>query len=378
MNDSAGTRSEIRDERRAGFSVHSIRLAWILALAYLLVVAYASLKPFGAWRMPPDEILQFLTAPWPRYITLEDIAVNVAAYVPLGFLLSAGLGARYGAAPGALAATFAVAGVSLAMEALQMFLPSRIASNVDLLTNGCGGLIGAMAAPLFAPTRLVGRRLHAWRHRVFRGGMAADAGFVIVCLWLLAQLNPVAQLFGTGEVRGVFELPVYFAHSPQRVLSTEAAVVFLNLVALGLILTALMRPAARCMTMIAVVVGAGASLKAAAAVFAKSAHPLVWLTPGVSFGLVGGGLAVYALSWLPGRARLAVAALCIVAATTAINVAPDNPYQNIPARLIAGGTSHYLSFSGIVRALSELWPLLAILYLGFALAEPRREESHKR
>jgi hypothetical protein len=40
--------------------------------------------------MPADEILYFLTAPWPRYITLEDIAVNVAAYVPLGFLLSAG------------------------------------------------------------------------------------------------------------------------------------------------------------------------------------------------------------------------------------------------------------------------------------------------
>jgi hypothetical protein len=288
------------------------------------------------------------------------------------------LGARYGAAPGALAAALGAAGLSLAMEALQMFLPPRIASNVDLLTNSCGGLIGAMAAPLFAPTRLVGRRLHAWRHRVFRGGMAADAGFVIVCLWLLAQLNPVAQLFGTGEVRGVFDLPVYFVHTPQRILSTEAAVVLLNLVALGLILTALMRPVARRTPMIATVVGAGAALKAAAAVFAKSAHPLVWLTPGVSFGLVGGALAIYALARLPVRARLALAALCIVAATAAINLAPDNPYQNIPPRLIAGGASHYLSFSGIVRALSELWPLLAILYLGFALTRPPREEPQKR
>jgi VanZ family protein len=378
MNDAVGGRSEVRDERRAGFSVHSIRLAWILALAYLLVVVYASLKPFGAWRMPPDEILQFLTAPWPRYITLEDIAVNVAAYVPLGFLLSAGLGARYGAAPGALAAALGAAGLSLAMEALQMFLPSRIASNVDLLTNSCGGLIGAMAAPLFAPTRVVGRRLYAWRHRVFRSGMAADAGFVIVCLWLLAQLNPVAQLFGTGEVRGVFDLPVYFVHTPERILSTEAAVVFLNLVALGLILTALMRSVAGRMPMIAIVVGAGAALKAAAAVFAKSAHPLVWLTPGVSFGLVAGALAIYALARLPVLARLALAALCIVAATAAINLAPDNPYQNIPSRLIAGGASHYLSFSGIARALSELWPLLAILYLGFALTRPPREEPQKR
>ena len=366
------------DPPRAGFSAHSIRLAWILALAYLLVIVYASLKPFEAWRMPPDEILHFLTAPWPRYTTLEDIAVNVAAYVPMGFLLSAGLSARHGAALGVLAAALSAAGLSLAMEATQMFLPSRIASNVDLLTNSCGGLIGAMAAPLFAPTRLVGSRLHAWRHRVFLDGMAADAGFVIVCLWLLAQLNPVTQLFGTGEVRGVFELPVYFVDTPQLILSTEATVVFLNLVGLGLILAALMRPAARRMLMIAAVVGTGVALKAAAATLAKAAHPFVWLTPGVSFGLLGGWLAIYALARLPGRARLAAAALCIVAATAAINLAPDNPYQNIPPRLIAGGASHYLSFSGIVRALSELWPLLAFLYLGFALTEPPREEPQKR
>ena len=360
------------DSSRPGFSSHSIRLVWILAAAYALLIVYASLKPFGGWRMPPDDILHFLTAPWPRYITLEDVAVNVAAYVPLGFLLSAGLSARYGAAPGALGAALAAATLSLAMEALQMFLPSRIASNIDLLTNSCGGLVGALAAPVFEPTRLLGKRLHAWRHRAFRPGMAADAGFVIVCLWLLAQLNPLAQLFGTGEVRGMFEQPVYFVHTPQRIVSTEAAVVFLNLTGLGLILTAFMRPAARNMLMIAAVVGAGAALKTAAAILAQAAHPFVWLTPGVSFGLLGGWLAIYALARLPGRAPLAVAALCIVAATAAINLAPDNPYQHIPPRLIAG-PSHYLSFSGIVRALSELWPVLAVLYLGYALAEPRRE-----
>lgn len=377
MSASPGARHSLSDPTRAGFSAHSIRLAWILAFAYLMVVVYTSLKPFGGWRMPPAEILHFLTAPWPRYITLEDIAVNVAAYVPMGFLLSAGLGARYGAAPGALAGALGAALLSLAMEALQMFLPPRIASNVDLLANSCGGLIGAMAAPLFAPTRLMGRGLYAWRHRVFRGGMAADAGFVIVCLWLLTQLHPLVQLFGTGEVRAVFDLPVYFVHTPQRILSTEAAVVFLNLVGLGLILAASMRPGARHMLMVAVVVVVGAALKTAGAIFAQAANPLAWLTPGVFFGLLGGWIAIYGLALIPGRAKLAAAALCIVAATTAINLAPDNPYQNIPPRLIAGGPSHYLSFSGIVRALSELWPLLAILYLGFALAGPQREDPSK-
>jgi VanZ family protein len=368
MSSPAGRREPEFHARAAVFSAHSVRLSWILASVYLLVIVYASLQPFRGWRWPPDEILRFLTASWPRYITLEDIAVNFAAYVPLGFLLAIGCGARYGALPGVLAAAFCAAGLSLAMEAGQMFLPSRIASNLDLLTNGLGGLFGAMAAPLFAPSAPVGSRLHEWRHRRFRQGMVADAGFVVVCLWLIAQLNPVAQLFGTGAVRGVFDLPVYLVHTPQLVVSTEAVVVFFNLAGLGLALAALARPAVRPMPMIAAAVGAGAILKTAAAALVSPAHPFGWLTPGVSFGLLGGWLALYALRRLPGRLQLAVAALCIVTATAAINLAPDNPYQDLPFRLVAGGTSHYLSFSGIVRALSELWPLLAVGYLGFALS----------
>ena len=66
-------------EARAGFSPHSVRLAWILAVAYLLVIVYASLRPFRDWRSPPEEILHFLFAPWPRYTTLQDVVVNFAA-----------------------------------------------------------------------------------------------------------------------------------------------------------------------------------------------------------------------------------------------------------------------------------------------------------
>jgi VanZ family protein len=344
-----------------------VRLARILALAYVLTIIYASLQPFLGWRMPPDEILHFFLAPWPRYVTLEDLLVNVAAYVPLGFLLSVGYGARYGAGPGVLIAAFYGAGLSLAMEAAQMFLPSRIASNLDLITNGTGALIGAMAAPLFAPSRLFGRGLHAWRHRHFKEGMVADVGFVIACLWVATQFHPTTQPFGTGTLR-LIEFPVYFAHTPQIILTKEMLVVFFNLVGLGLIISALMRPAARPMLVIAGVVGAGLSLKTFAAL-GRSANPFVWLTPGVSFGLLAGWLALYPLARLPRGAQLVLAALAILAATATINLAPDNPYQNVPPQLIAGGASHYLSFSGIARAVSELWPLLAVGYLLWALFE---------
>src|SRR3954466_1294239 len=96
-------------------------LARILAVAYFVVIAYTSLQPFSGWWIPPVEIRGFLWAPWPRYITLEDVVVNVAAYVPLGFLLARALMAKLGVRR----AVFAAAGVALLtsvlMECVQMF-----------------------------------------------------------------------------------------------------------------------------------------------------------------------------------------------------------------------------------------------------------------
>jgi VanZ family protein len=362
--------SEARD---GGFSPHSVRLAWILAVAYLLVVAYASLQPFQGWRVPPDEIRHFLGATWPHFITLQDVAINVAAYIPFGLLLSIGCGARYGPARGAIIAALAAAAVSLSMEAVQMFLPLRIASNVDLLANGLGGLLGAMAAPLLAPTRVPGVALHAARHRLFLDGIAAEIGVVVVLLWLVTQFHPTVQLFGAGNIRATFDLPAYFTHTPWLAFSGEAAVAALNLLGVGLMLSALMRDGAHRLLVTGTVIGAALAIKAfTAIVMVQAPASLAWLTPGVMAGLAIGSAFLFAATRLPRPARLATAALCIVAATAAINLAPDNPYQSIPPRLMTSTTSHFLRFSGIVRALSELWPLLATGFLLYALSARRR------
>jgi VanZ family protein len=355
-------------EARAGFSPHSVRLAWILVLAYLLVIVDASLQPFRDWRSPPEEILHFLFAPWPRYITLPDVVVNFAAYVPLGLLLSTVFGARYGPARGAVAATLAAALLSLAMEAVQMFLPARIASNVDLLANSLGALVGAMAAPLLAPSRVLGGRIHTARRRLFLEGLPADAGLVIVGLWLITQLHPTAQLFGAGAVRATLELPSYFTHTPWLALSGEAVVVLLNLLGVGLMLSALTRESERRMLVIGTVIATALGFKILnAAALGQASAPFAWLTPGVMLGLCAGWLLLWGAVRLPRPAQLAVSAVCIVAATVAINLAPDNPYHSVPPRLLARGASHFLNFSGIVGALSELWPLLAIGFLAYAL-----------
>ena len=361
-------------EARAGFSPHSVRLAWILAVAYLLVIVDASLQPFRDWRPPPEEILHFLSAPWPRYITLPDVVVNFAAYVPLGLLASIVFGARYGPARGAVAATLAAATLSLAMEAVQMFLPARIASNVDLLANGLGALVGAMAAPLLAPTRVLGGRIHAARRRLFLEGMPADTGLVIVGLWLMTQFHPTAQLFGAGAIRATLDLPPYSNHTPWLALSGEAAVVLFSLLGVGLMLSALTREGERRMLVIGTVIGTALGFKIFTAVaLVQTSAPFAWLTPGVLLGLCAGWLLLWGAARLPRPAQLAASAVCIVAATAAINLAPDNPYHSVPPRLLVRGASHFLNFSGIVRALSELWPLLAIGFLMYALAARKQD-----
>ena len=80
---------------------------------------------------------------------------------------------------------------------------------------------------------------------------------------------------------------------------------------------------------------------------------------------------LYGAAKLPRRALWVLASAAFAAAVAAINLSPANPYQSVPPQLLAGPT-HFLSFSGIVRALSELWPFLAVLYtLAVALEHPK-------
>ena len=354
-------------------SRHVFALALVLALAYLLTIVYASLQPFRNWRMPAGDVYGFLTAPWPRYITLVDVLINIAVYIPLGFMLALGLRQWLRPVASVIAATLLAAAVSIAMESMQMFLPARIASNIDVLTNGTGGLIGALAAPLFLPSRALGARVAALRDRVFAPGMLTDIGIVVALLWIITHLNPWTQVFGTGHWRETFDLPVVFMHTPSRLLSAEAAVVFFNVLGIGLLLSTLLRVEIRRGVVITLVIVAALALKMLFS--ASSGKPLgawAWVTPGTTVGLVLGALLLSGLLVLNHAARLVAAMVCIVLALMAINLAPDNPYFSLPPQLTSGKTSHFLSLSSILRALAELWPLLALGWLASAWWHHRR------
>ena len=104
--------------------------------AYLLLIVYVSLSPFTGWLAPEQGALNFLMAPWPRYITAFDLIANVLAYMPLGVLLFDLVRRRTGWAFAVCAASLGGGLLSFTMETLQAYLPMRIASRVDLITNG--------------------------------------------------------------------------------------------------------------------------------------------------------------------------------------------------------------------------------------------------
>src|SRR5690349_24929495 len=111
------------------------RLVRYLAVVYVLLVVYASLYPFGPWRQLAASPFAFLFEPWPRYYSAADVAINIVGYLPLGMLVTLSILGRTTSRWAALIATLIGAALSLTMETLQSYLPLRVPSNLDLLSN---------------------------------------------------------------------------------------------------------------------------------------------------------------------------------------------------------------------------------------------------
>jgi len=349
------------------------RFARYLWLSYTALIVHASLYPFAQWRDHGGSAFDYLNAAWPRYITAFDVIVNVLGYMPFGLLAVLSLYPRW---RGWWALCSAITGglvLSISLEALQSFLSARIASNLDVLCNGLGVLLGALLGLASAPWLLDRSALQRARRHWVWAGAHADAGLALLALWLFTQLDPSGLLFGTGDLRDLFSTPPSEAYPADLFVRIEASITACNVLALGLAASLLSTSQAPTRGLVLLLVVSGLVVKTTAFAILREAHEVLeWLTPGALFGLACGVPLLLVLVSLPRGVRLALAALALMAATALVNLAPPNPYLVNTLRVWSQG--HFLNFNGLTHIVAALWPFLALLWLML----PAQRESSRR
>lgn len=332
-----------------------------LALAYALLIAYACLHPLTGWRDSGLPLLDYLSAPWPKYFVAADFVFNVLGYLPLGFLAAAALAQRAGVARAAVLATLIAGLLSLGLETAQNLLPSRIASNLDLGGNVAGGLLGALAGARWGPLLFGTRgRIQRWRGAYVIGGRTGEAGLILLGLWLLGQLGAADLLFSSGDVRSLLGIPAPLPFRPERFIAFDIALTAASLLAVGLFVRCMTRGPNPLPVVLVLALGVGAKTVATATFFEPGA-PLAWLTPGAGRGLViGGALLAFALL-LPRLLQHALAGTALLAATALVNLMPENPY--LPYNRQLASFSNVLNFHGLTALVDSLWPFAALAYL---------------
>ncbi|HSS46737.1 MAG TPA: VanZ family protein [Burkholderiales bacterium] len=330
------------------------------------------MTPFTGWRDPGVGLWSFLLAPWSRHIRRFDIFINFFAYIPLGFLLSLVLQSRLSIKAALTVSTLCGFTLSLGMEAVQIYLPARSSSTLDLLTNGLGGFAGALIAAREDVRGLIAVRLAGFRDRWFIHGSLGDLGLVLLGLWFVSQLNPSLPLLGI----------VFFSESVNPVAHRFSLIgslsVMCNLVSIGLLLMALMRTARAAIIATLVLLLAASVIKLlAAAVLLKPEALLQWLTAESVIG-IGYGLFIVAASLLLTiRQIIPVCAFALAAGIFVAHLHSGEPRSSLALHLFSWHYGHLLNFTGLARITAELWPFAALGYLCLLVQRLRAGIRHR-
>jgi VanZ family protein len=349
---------------------HRTLLPHALALLYGLAIVFASLQPFSPWIAPEPDTPFWPFASWPLRWTRFDVMANVIAYVPFGVFVA--LAPRRATPRARTALAFASAlTLSFLLETLQMFLPSRDASLIDLAANTGGALLGGFAASRLVRAERARNALSEMRHRIFLPGMLGDFGLALLVLWLVAQINPGIPLFAvTFDTEQPQRIALAVAATAPDIAAKliEAAESALQLLGVGLFLTLLLRDRRFIGGAVLLLVGAALLAKGIAAMLLlKPAVWETWLKPGISMGMACGALVLLFTVFLPRAVQVATCATALLASLLLPVLAVDVPAASVPVTLFNWRYGHLLNFNGLTQTVLLVWPIAAAAWL-FALA----------
>jgi VanZ family protein len=330
--------------------------------AYLLLIVYVSLSPFTGWTAPDEGPFAFLAAPWPRYLTAFDLIANVLAYAPLGTLLFDLARRRAGWAAAVAVAAVGGCVLSLIMEALQAYLPARIASLSDLLANSAGALVGALLAARMGRSWFM-RWIGDWRHATFNDSADTELGEVLLIVWLFMQLNPSIPFLGAGTIINPLVAEWNTSLQPQYLLPQGLAVA-LHVCGLGLFTSVLLRPGAKALRFALGLIVFGGFLKLlAAGVLLKPPMMLDWLRIESLVSVAGGLGLLWGALHCKHRMRMYLAAMLILAGGLLAKIAAMYEALRATLGVFDWPYGQLLNFASLTLLLNEIWPFGALIYL---------------
>ncbi|WP_423195189.1 MULTISPECIES: VanZ family protein [unclassified Cupriavidus] len=364
-------------------------LARVGLICFTLLVVYASLYPFSGWVDNGISPFAFLNAPKPRYVTEFDLITNVLGYCPFGALVVLALHPRISGARATLIALVAGALLSAVMEALQTWLPNRIPSNIDLITNALGALLGAAIIAPFSAALLDRGVLTRWRMAWFEPH--ASFAIILLMLWPFAQVFPQEHLFGMGGVVREWLtdpdswpmawLQVLFPSiltwqdiiglrpdDMQSQLMLETLVTASSWLGTGLFASLAMRRSAPMLRILAGLLAAALLIKAAVAELQfPEDNSFNWLSEGGRLALLTSSLLLVLFLRLPRWLRAVLAMLALGTLVVLTNVLPSNPYAWISEQGWRMG--RFIHFNSLAQWLGWFWPFLAFCYVIWRLEQ---------
>lgn len=340
-----------------------IRLRTYLAAWYALFIVYGSLSPFTGWQDQGLDFLAVLAAPLEQTYTGFDTVVNLLAYFPFGLLLGLTLRAHFGAGWSLLLTILGGIALSATMEYAQMYLPSRVSSNLDLLTNSISTLAGALLAISIAPRAWFALHLTRWRMRFFHTNANRDFGLALVALWMFAQTNPSLPMLGNVFISEVAR-PLFEVVHNESFSWLKSMTVMLNLLMLGMLLLTLLRRRRHAVSALLLVLSLVALTKfVAAAVLLKSWALLLWLNSEAMLGIFAGVLLLIAASLLPRTRLVWVAAFTSLAYLVLAHGVLDSGTPSSAMRLYNWHYGHLLNYNGLSQTVALVFPFLLLGYL---------------
>ncbi len=339
------------------------RLRFWLTICYTLFIVYASLSPFSGWRDQGLNFAEVLLAPLLLTYTAFDVVVNLLAYIPLGLLVGLTSRARFGVLVSTILGFCSGVLLSASMEYLQMYLPMRTSSNLDVLTNSVGALIGTLLAASMASSTWLFSRLTRWRLHWFRHEHEIDFGLALLALWMFGQANPSLPMLGNVFISEVAHHPfVKLQSAPFDAWAGSA--VTLNLLMLGILMLTLLRMPRNVINALLLVLSVVALAKfVAAALLLKSWALLLWINSEAMLGILLGVLLLMAIVWLPRAVAIGFGAAVALAYFIIVNFVLDSSTPAAAMSIYIWHYRHLLNYNGLAQTITLVFPLLLLIHL---------------